>query len=153
MKIAYLNSAKILEGAPGADSVKAEIDKEMAKYQGRIQSLQDSLQMMYADYQKQSVLLSPAEKKKREDAIEARRQVLAQRAQFLQDEANNRQHDMMDPITKKVEGIIETLRKEGGYSIIFDAASQAMVSADTTLDLTTQVMTRLKGPAATAAKK
>jgi Skp family chaperone for outer membrane proteins len=44
----------------------------------------------------------------------------------------------------RVEQVIETIRKEGGYAIIFDVASSAMISADSTLDLTTQVITRLK---------
>jgi outer membrane protein len=144
LKIAYVDSRRIFAEAPGADAARTAINQEMARYQARAQAMSDSLDAMVADYQKQSVLLSPDEKKKREDAILQRRQALNQRAQFMQEEAQNKQTELMDPVMKKVEAVIETVRKEGGYAIIFDVASQAMVSADSTLDLTNQVLTRLK---------
>jgi len=143
-KVAWLDSRRIFAEAPGADAARNAINQEMAKYQARAQAMSDSLDAMVADYQKQSVLLSPDEKKKREDAIRQRQQLLNQRAQFMQEEAQNKQNELMEPVMKKVEAVIETVRKEGGYSIIFDAASQAMVSADSTLDLTMQVLNRLK---------
>jgi outer membrane protein len=144
LKIAYVDSRRIFAEAPGADAARNAISQEMARYQARAQAMSDSLDVMVADYQKQSVLLSPDEKKKREEAIRQRQQALNQRAQFMQEEAQNKQTELMDPVMKKVEAVIETVRKEGGYAIIFDAASQAMVSADSTLDLTNQVLTRLK---------
>jgi len=143
-KIAYVDSRRIFAEAPGADAARNAINQEMARYQARAQAMSDSLDAMVAEYNKQSVLLSPDEKKKREDAILQRRQALSQRAQFMQEEAQSKQTELMEPVMKKVEAIIETVRKEGGYAIIFDAASQAMVAADSTLDLTNQILTRLK---------
>lgn len=153
LKFAYVDSRRIFAEAPGADAARNAINQEMAKYQARAQAMSDSLDAMVADYNKQSVLLSPEEKKKREDAIIQRRQTMNQRAQFLQEEAQNKQNDLMEPVMKKVEAVIESLRKEGGYAIIFDAASQAMVSADSTLDLTNQVLSRLKAQASDTTTK
>jgi outer membrane protein len=153
LKIAYLDSRRVLAEAPGADAARSAIQQEQQRLQTRVQAMSDSLDAMNADYQKQSVLLSPDEKKKREDALRARYQQMQQRVQFLQEESNNKQQDLMEPVLKKVEGIIETMRKEGGYAIIFDMASQGMVSADSTLDLTGKVLERLKAQSSAAPAK
>jgi outer membrane protein len=115
--------------------------------------LNDSAEALQAEFQRQSVLLSPEEKKKREDALRARGTAMQQRATILQQEMDNRQQELMGPILKKVEDAIEAVRKEGGYSIIFDATARMIVSADTTLDLTTTVAARLKAAAPAGAVK
>jgi outer membrane protein len=143
-KIGYLYSERILQEAPGAQTVKTQLEQESTRLNARLQAMNDTLNKLVEDYQKQSVLLSPDEKKKREDALRARQQQMQQRAQILQEEASNRQNELMGPVMKKVEDIIEVVRKEGGYAIIFDATARVIVSADTTLDVTNQVITRLK---------
>lgn len=146
-KVAYLNSQRILAEAPGAQQVRDQIQQEMVRYEAQVKVLQDSLDTMIADYQKKSVLLSPDEKKKQEDAIAARQQQLAQRAQGIQAQAQQKQNDLMAPIMSRIEDVIEAIRKEGGYAIIFDAAQPGIVSADTTLDVTTGVIAKLKAGA------
>jgi len=143
-KIGYLYSDRILQEAPGAQTVKTQLEQESTRLNTRLQLMRDSLNKMYEDYQRQSALLSPDEKRKREDAIRARESQMQQRAQILQEEAANRQNELMGPVMKKVEDIIEVVRKEGGFAIIFDATARVIVSADTTLDVTNQVITRLK---------
>ena len=51
-----------------------------------------------------------------------------------------------------ISNIIEDIRKSGGYAMIFDAPRAGLVTADTTLDLSDQVIARLKTAPAAAAK-
>ena len=146
-KFAYLNSQMIVQSAPGAQEVQAAIQQEQQRLASRLQAFDDSNAVMIADYNKQSVLLSPDEKKRREDQILQRQQSWGQRAEILQQEAASRQQELLDPVMKRVEDVIEAVRKEGNYAIIFDAASQAMVAADTTLDLTSTIIERLQAQA------
>jgi Skp family chaperone for outer membrane proteins len=56
----------------------------------------------------------------------------------------------MDRITV----VIEALREEGQYSLILDVAAGSIISADSTLDLTPEVIRRLgTAPAAAAAPR
>ena len=146
-KIAYLNSQAIIAETPGAVEAQTQIQQEMQRLQQRLQVLDDSNAIIIQDYQRQSVLLSPEEKKRREDAIRAKQQGWQQRAQILQQEAQTRQQEIMQPIMSRVEEVIEAVRREGGYAIIFDTESTAIVSADTTLDLTSSIIARLKAQA------
>jgi outer membrane protein len=152
-KIAYLDSRRIIATAPGAQDARASIEQEMQKYQAQVKVLSDSLDAIVADYQKKSVLLSPDEKSKQEQATLQKRAALQQRAQDLEDQATKRQNDLMQPVMDRIEKVIDEVRKEGGYAVVFDLASGSMVSADTTLDLTTRVMDRLKAAASAPTAK
>jgi outer membrane protein len=146
-KIGYVHSDRAIAEAPGADSVRSQMQQEVQRTQNRLGVLQDSLEMLGAELQRQSVMLSPEERRKREDALRQRGAAMQQRMTILQQELDNRQQELMGPILKRVEDAIEAVRKEGGYGIIFDASARVMVAADTTLDLTNTVIAKLKAAA------
>jgi outer membrane protein len=145
-KIAYIDSRRLLAEAPGAQGARDQIQQEMAAFQAQVQVLQDSLNAMIDDYQRKSVLLSPEEKKKQEDAIVQRRDALQQRVQGIDAQAQQRQNELMAPVMNRIQEVIDAVRIEGGYSIIFDAA-QGIVSADSTLDMTAAVLARMNASA------
>jgi outer membrane protein len=143
-KIAYLDSRRVLAEAPGAQQVTAQIQAEMQKFQGQVQVLEDSVGKMLADYQQKSVTMSPDARTKREAEITQARNALQQQAAQIEQQAAQKQNELMKPVMDLVEKAIEEVRQEGGYAIIFDLGPGAIVSADTTLDLTTTVINRLK---------
>ena len=150
-KIGYLDSERILREAPGAENVRTQIQQEVSKFEAQVQVLRDSLEKMVADYQQKSVMLSPDEKRKREQELTKMQTQLGQQAQQLEQQAIQKQNELMAPVMQQVEKVISDIRREEGYALIFDVASRALVSADTTLDLTSKVIARLKatpGPTA-----
>ena len=52
--------------------------------------------------------------------------------------------DLADGGAAHFVAIIEAIREEGAYSLILDAASGSIVSADPALDLTQEVIARLQ---------
>ncbi|MGH7500158.1 MAG: OmpH family outer membrane protein [Longimicrobiales bacterium] len=146
-KIGYVDSRRLIREAPGAQEAQTLIQGEMARFDAQVQVLRDSLQAMVADYERKSVLLSPDEKQKQQSALIQRQQALQQRAGSIELQATARQEELMKPVMDKVQKAIEDVRKAGGYAIIFDAASGGMVAADSTLDLTAQVIERVKASA------
>ncbi len=150
-KVAYLNSERIIAEAPGADQVRTQIQQEAQRFQAQLKVLQDSVQKMFTDYQQKSVMLSPAEKTKREQELVAKRNELEERASQLDQQMAQKQQQLMKPIMDRIEKAIGDIRKEEGIAMIFDVARGPIVSADTTLDLTTKVITRLKAGASPTA--
>jgi Skp family chaperone for outer membrane proteins len=57
-----------------------------------------------------------------------------------------RQAQLVKPIMERVQSVIEAIRSEDGYAMIFDVGAQTnvVVSADKKLDLTDRVLARLK---------
>lgn len=155
VKIGYVNSARILQGAPGRQEADAQIEKELAGFRAQVKRMGDSLNTMVADFRKAEATLSPAAKETRMRAIQQKEEEYQGRTEQLQQQAQQRQVELIRPITEQVKKVIDDLRQAEGYSMIFDVGNGAgvIVAADTTLDLTDKVLQRLAAaprPAATS---
>lgn len=144
LKIAYINSQEILMNAPGAEEAQAQFDQEMATYQQEIARLETELQNMETALQQQQLTLSPEAKANREQQLQAKFQQYQQRTAQLQEIANQRRAALIQPVMDEITAVIETIREQGAYSLILDAAAGSIVSADPALDLTQEVITRLQ---------
>jgi outer membrane protein len=157
LKIAYINSQQIIAAAPGRSEAEAQVQKEMQAYRTEVQQMGDSLQTMMAAYSKAEPTLSPAAKAGRQKAIQEKQSEYEKRAQDLQQKAQERQAEIFRPIMQHINQVIEQIRAEDGYAMIFDAGNQSgvVVAADSTLDITNKVIERLKsaGPVSTTPTK
>ena len=146
LKVAYLNSSQVLEGAPGRAEALAQFEKETQPMRTQMQRMSDSLQAMIGNYQKAAPQLTPAIRVEKEATIQSRQQEYQQRAQEMQQAAQARQEVLMAPIMEQVNKVIQDVRAEDGYAFIFDSGAQVpfIVSADKNLDITARIIDRLK---------
>lgn len=149
-KVGYIDTRRVIQEAPGAREAQAALEREFQGFQTQMQAMQDSLQTMMTDYQQRSLVMSAEAKQRREQEIIQKRESFEQRGAELQQQAGRRQQEVMEPIMNRVETIISEVRQAEGFAIVFDVASEAIVSADPALDLTQRVIDRLRaaGPAA-----
>ena len=148
VKIGFINSAAILDQAPGAREAAQQFDRDLAAMRAQIQPATDSLDQMISAYEAQSLTLSPDAKQRREQQILTKREELQQMAGALDQQASARRAELVQPIMDRVSDMIEQIRLDGGYGIIFDVADGSIVAADPTLDLTDEVLRRLQAAAA-----
>ena len=157
VKIGYIKSQTILAGAPGRAAAETQFEKEMTTYRAQVQRMGDSLNALIADYNKQEVSLSPQAKETRQKDIRAKEEEYQRRTQELQQQVRAREAELVRPIMEQINKIIDELRAEEGYSMIFDAENQSgvLVAADKNLDLTDKVLTRLRaaGPPTAASTR
>ena len=156
VKIGYIKSQTILANAPGRAAAETQFEKEMATYRAQVQRMGDSLNTLIADYNKQEVSLSPQAKETRQKDIRTKEEEYQRRTQELQQQVRSREAELVRPIMEQINKVIDELRAEEGYSMIFDAENQAgvVVAADKNLDLTEKVLARLRaaGPPTSASR-
>ncbi|HJR67805.1 MAG TPA: OmpH family outer membrane protein [Gemmatimonadaceae bacterium] len=156
VKIGYIKSQTILANAPGRAAAETQFEKEMTTYRAQVQRMGDSLNTLIADYNKQEVSLSPQAKETRQKDIRAKEEEYQRRTQELQQQVRAREAELVRPIMEQINKVIDELRAEEGYSMIFDAENQAgvVVAADKNLDLTEKVLARLRaaGPPTSASR-
>jgi outer membrane protein len=145
-KFGFINSAAILAEAPGRAEAENRFKSEVAAYQAQLQRMSDSLQAMAATFDKEAPRLDSATRASRAKVIQDRETAYQTRARTLNDQMENRQAELIRPIMENLQKVIEQVRAEDGYAIIFDVASQAsvIVAADKSLDLTQKVLARVK---------
>jgi outer membrane protein len=145
-KVAYVNTQAILKSTPGYVKAESTFTKELANYRIEVQKLQATLDSSAADFDQQSVMLSPTQRAAKRKDLQTQQQKLEQRTQELQQQAAGRERELLDPIQTKVNSVIEGVRAAGNYAMIFDvsAPNNGIVTADKALDLTQRVIQQLK---------
>ena len=143
LKIGYINSQQILASSGEAAAAQQAFDQEMQAFQGEVQQLEDEITGMQQRLEQQQLTLSPEARASREQQLQARVQEYQTRTTQLQQLADQRRSELIQPVMDKITVVIETIREEGQYSLILDVAAGSIISADSTLDLTPEVIRRL----------
>lgn len=150
LRIGYINSQAILESAPGAREAQEQINRDLEGYRNEVQQMAEDLQQLIQRYEQQQVTLSAEVKAQREAEIQEKQQQYQQRVQELDQQASQRERELVQPVMDRINRVIETLREEGNYTLIFDVAAGAIIAADPDLDLTDEVIRRLEAGASQA---
>ena len=135
-KIAYIDSRQVLAAMPGYAQAESTYNKEVQGYRQEVEGLQNALDSAAAEFDQQSVMLSPT----------ARANKRKERAADLRDKAVSRERELLEPMHSKVNDALDAVRADGNYAMIFDVSANSglIVSADKSLDLTAKVVERLK---------
>ena len=145
-KIAIVNLQNIMQQAPGFAHAESTYKADFEGYRNELSKLQASLDSATAEFEQQSVLLSPTARAAKRKELQAQQDKLDQRTNELRDKAANRERELLEPIQSKVSAVIEGLRSEGSYAMIFDvsAAGTGILTADKALDITAKAIQRLQ---------
>ena len=152
-KNAYIRSSVLLDQAPGRVEAQQQFEKETAPFSDQIKRMRDSLNTMIATYTKAQATLTPAAREARGRDIQGKEAEYQRRTNDLQQKAQQREAELVQPILDRVKGAIEDVRVEGGYAFVFNAdQSSSLVAMDKNLDITDRVLTKLRGTTAAAPK-
>jgi outer membrane protein len=146
LKIAFVNARQLLQQTPGYTAAESTFNHEVQGYRDEVQKMQHQLDSAAQAFEQQSIALSPAAKLARQKELQQQSQRLEQRSNELQQKAQQREQELMQPIQARINAVIQGLRAEGNYSFILDAEAVggSIVAADPSLDITSQVLQRLK---------
>ncbi|CAN5676672.1 hypothetical protein BH23GEM1_BH23GEM1_04250 [soil metagenome] len=155
VKLGYINAQQILAAAPGREAAERQFESEVGSFRQQIQAMDDSLRTLGEAFQREQASLTPAVRQQRGQALETLEDSFQQRAAQLNQQMQARQAELVRPIMDQLNRVLDEIRRTDGYSFIFDVSSagQAIVAADTALNLTDRVIARLValGPPTAAA--
>src|SRR3982074_3779624 len=102
-KLAYIRSSVLLDQAPGRVEAEAQFDKETGAYREQIKRMGDSLTAMGADFEKTQASLSATARDTRGKAIQAKEAEYQRRTRDLEQKAQARQAELVQPILDRVK--------------------------------------------------
>jgi outer membrane protein len=149
-RIAYVNPQALFAAAPGRAAAESLFRKETEVFRAELSRRNDALNAAISLYQKDEPRLAAPEKERRQRAIAAKEDSLRAREQELQQQAGQRQNELMAPIMESVRKVLEDIRAEDGYAMILSSepGSSPILAADKNLDITERVVARLRTMAA-----
>lgn len=139
----FVNTGAILPVAPGAEAAQAAFEAELQGFRQELEGLGSRLDSMLVDYRRQEAMLDPAAKEAKQKEILDLQQAAQNRQLQLETESEQRRTALLEPILNNVRAVIEEIRAEKSYSIVFDIAESGVIAADSTLDITGAVLQRM----------
>ena len=145
-KLAYVDSRAILDAAPGRVEAEAQLQKEGSAMQVTLAKLNDGYVAMMSEYTKLPATTAQVDRDKRAKTIQDKQAELQQKQQEFQDQYNQRQAELLQPILDQIKIALEDLRVEGSYTMIFDIGGQgaSIVAADKNLNITDRAIAKLR---------
>ena len=148
IKIGFVNSQKLLAEAPGVQQVQQTLQAEMTRLRAPLDSMEQRLNAANTAFQQQQATLTPAAREQRQSELQQQFAAYQARGQQLQEQAQQRQQQLVQPVMTQINAAIEALRREGAFTMIVDSSQGGIVTVDPALDLTDRVLQRMRGGAA-----
>lgn len=147
-RVGYINVAVALRSMPGFAQAESTFTKEFQTVEAELQSIQASLDSAGAAFEQQSPMLSPTNRTAKRREIEQQQEKAQQRVAELRQKVTTLERELMQPMQERLTAIIDGIRAEGNFSMIFDVGSDVaaglIVSVDRSLDITQKVVQRLQ---------
>jgi len=144
-KFGFIDSEKIQTSFKEWTKAQDQFNTENRAWDDEASRLNQELQNMVAEYQKQQLILSAEKKAEREAAINAKQQALEA---FTKDingpggRAEKRIKELVAPLYEKIQTAIEKIAIERNLDFVFNSASLAYAKKD--LDITDAVLDALE---------
>ncbi|HAV29100.1 MAG TPA: hypothetical protein DCW93_04180, partial [Saprospirales bacterium] len=137
----------ILSNMKEYSSAEKQLDDLAAEWRQEVSIEYDKIKSLYNKYQAEQVLLSDADKKKREDEIveaEAAVRELQKRKFGPEGDLFLKRQELVAPVQEKVFSAIEDFAADRGYDLIFDkAGSTGLLFTSDEYDKTVDLKKRL----------
>lgn len=148
-KLGYVDSQVILNQYSEAIKAQGDLDALTSKWTAHLDSLNQNLQQMYSDYQKQANTM-PEDKKlaAQQNIIKLQQDVdNYKKDKFAQQtgEIYKKQQDIFNPVKDKIYKAIEEVAKKEDMQFVFDKSGDIiLLYADPQFDITYKVLDKLK---------
>ncbi|MFV1986772.1 MAG: OmpH family outer membrane protein [Gemmatimonadota bacterium] len=139
----FVNTGAILPIAPGAEAAQAAFEVELQGFREELEVLSGEIDSMLVEYRRQEALMDPGAKDARQKEILDLQQSAQTRQGQLETQSEERRIALLEPILTNVRAVIEEMRAEKQYSIVFDIAESGVIAADPALDITNAVLARM----------
>jgi len=147
LKIAYVNSDRILAEFDEAREAQSKLEIEARKLEDQYKGMVSNLDSLNKEYERQKLIMSEDRRIDKEGEI-SRLQQSIQRFQVEkmgpEGEIYKKQSELVGPVLEKIKKVIEKVGKENKYDYIFDTVAGNILYAEPALDLTDKVLYELK---------
>ena len=140
-KIAFVNQAKLLQKAPQAEAARSKLQKEFAKRDKALVSLQKQIKTNSDKLQKDAAILSSTELNKLKRKITLLRRDLERDKAAFKEDLSIRQNEELVKLQKSVLKSIQTIAENEKYDLII---SEGVIYASKKIDITDKILAQLK---------
>ena len=151
-KIGYVDSQKILSTYPAALDATKKLEEENSKWASELQKLDNELKVKEDELEVQSLILSDAKRKEKQDEIKLLKENILkfQNQKWGENgEYFKRQEEFLRPVFDRIHQVIAAIADDDGYDFILDTVQGNILYSKEKFDLTDEVLRELEKDAPT----
>lgn len=125
-KFGYVDTDYILGQLTEYKAAQKQLNEISQKWESELKIMKDEVDKLYKDYKAEEILLSPTQRKEREDAIVAKEEAIKKFEQEkfgVNGELFKKRQELIKPIQDKVFVAIQKVAKNNGLDFIFDKSA------------------------------
>lgn len=125
-KFACIDTDYILGQLTEYKAAQRQLNELSEKWENDLKVMKEEVDKMYRDYKAEEILLSPSQKKEREDAIVAKEEALKayELEKFgVNGELFKKRQELIKPIQDKVSEAVKRVAKNNGLDFVFDKSA------------------------------
>ena len=146
-KFALVDMEYILSNIPAYERANEQLNQTSKAWQTEVEALNNEAQTLYKNYQNESVFLSEAQKKEREQVIVAKEKEAAvlKKKYFGPDgELFKKRQSLLEPIQDEIYNAVKGIAQQRGFQLILDRASDnGIIFASPSIDISNEVLAKL----------
>jgi outer membrane protein len=146
-KFGHVNSALIIQGHPKVATANAELEAFRKSVMDPFEVKAKAFESKAIFFQEEMTAgtLSKVTAQTRQEELQKEQQDLTTEQQQIEFSIMQKREQLLQPILAEVDTIIQTIGKEGSYTIIFDTSVQgALLFAQESEDITEAVKAKIK---------
>lgn len=154
VKIGVVDTQTIIPDLPAYKDAQTKLGDVSKKYETEYNKLRDEAQKKFEEFQNLPQDTPEAVKERRAKELDEFSQKLQEFEQMAQQDIQKQQQDLMVPLYNSIQQAIQSVAKEGGFTIVQDAQA-LLYFAEPAVNITPDVRKRLglsAQPAAAPAK-
>lgn len=139
-KIGTVDMQNALQSVEAGKKAKAQLEKEFNAKKKDLQTEEASLKKMTDEFRKQAVVMSDDTRAKRQGELQERIMKFQEATQRSQAEINQKEHTLTEPILTRLRGVIGTVAKDKGYTMVIEKSENTVLYSEAKDDLTELVI-------------
>ena len=146
-KFALVDMEYILSNIPAYERANEQLNQTSKAWQAEVEALNKAAETLYKNYQNESVFLSEAQKKEREQAIVAKEKEAADlKKKYFgpEGELYKKRQSLVEPIQDEIYNAIKGIATTKSFQLILDRASDnGIIFASPSIDISNEVLAKL----------
>lgn len=140
MKFGYVDFNRALNETNEGKSAKSTLEQEFKERQQKLDIVQNELQKMKQDLDKQRLILSPDALKTKEEDYRKKFVELQQKLGTFKQEMAQKEASLTAGLLDKLRGLVKDIGNKEGYTMILEKSQDVVLYAPSINDLTDRVI-------------
>jgi outer membrane protein len=139
-KIGYIDLQKAIQDTSAGKKARKELETEFNAKKEELSKKEANIKKMQEDLEKKKSVLTDEVRQAKAAELQSEMMKFQQFYQQSQINMQKKEQELTKPVLTKMQGVIEKLAKDGGYTVILEKSEQSVLWARKDIDLTAEVV-------------